>query len=397
MSDDSVALTTIPPAPPPSEQDYEAILGAVEETVRGRWFLAEFARRNRNADTRIVLDAIGRVEAVLRGEAAPQPYDRVLFDLIEMAKAIARTRAEIAAIKPDVEHDGKIGAASEELDSIVRATERATSDVLAAAEQIQEAAWTMREADIDPTICDRRDARATDSYTACSFLDLTGQRIHKVIDVLRYLEQRINAMIAIWGDGVDDDATTMTAAAREAVPESAALDQADVDMVLHVERADARADDPDSGTVAPATATSAVKHDEAAPTGDNAAEHDVGDGVRIFRGPAQQDDAAPAFVFVYHSDADEADGNYAPAAQDADADTPQPDTPPAAPGVLETLAVAAFRAELDSAPAPPQPPDDASATDAAPPAPLPSKPQPANDPLADVRALSDAEKIALCR
>ena len=36
-------------------------------------------------------------------------------------------------------------------------------------------------------------------FTACSFQDLTGQRTSKVINALRYIEQRVNAMIAIWG------------------------------------------------------------------------------------------------------------------------------------------------------------------------------------------------------
>jgi chemotaxis regulatin CheY-phosphate phosphatase CheZ len=402
MSDDSVALTTITPAPAPSEQDYEAILGAVEETARGRWFLTEYARRNRNSDTRIVLDAIERVEAVLRGDAVPQPYDRVRFDLIEMAKAIARTRAEIAAIKPDAEHDGKIGAASVELDAIVRATERATSDVLAAAEQIQEAAWTMREADIDPAICDRLDARATDIYTACSFQDLTGQRIHKVIDVLHYLEQRINAMIAIWGDAVDDGAMTVTVAEHAAEPESAALDQADVDLVLHVgpEAPAPGAETMDGATVTPGATHSSTPQDDgpAAPEDEPSHRDGGGDGaVRIFHG-LEQEDAPPPYVFVYRSGGDAADRDPPPAAPEQEPDRAIADTQQlAAPGVLETLAVEAFRTELGSAQAEPPSVDDAAVTDVSQAAAQSAAPQPASDPLADVRALSDAEKIALCR
>src|SRR5215470_13487397 len=126
-----------------------------------------------------------------------------------MANAISRPRAEIAAIK-------------------------------AAAEQIQEIAWTLREQGLEPEVCDLLDAKATEVYTACSFQDLTGQRTRKVIGVLRYLEGRINAMIGIWGlDG------TLAAEAAEkravdagkpllngpALP-GQGLDQADVDIVM---------------------------------------------------------------------------------------------------------------------------------------------------------------------
>ena len=51
-----------------SEADYEAIEGAVMETARGRWFLAEYARRNRNADTTMLLKALDRIEGAMRGQ-----------------------------------------------------------------------------------------------------------------------------------------------------------------------------------------------------------------------------------------------------------------------------------------------------------------------------------------
>lgn len=112
-----------------------------------------------------------------------------------MANSIARTKAEIATIKPNAMQHGKFGEATEELDSIVQATDIATSEILGAAEQIQEIAWTLPE--LDPRVCDMLDARATEIDTACSFQDLTGQRAGKVIEMMRYLEGRTNAMIDI--------------------------------------------------------------------------------------------------------------------------------------------------------------------------------------------------------
>jgi chemotaxis protein CheZ len=223
-----------------SDADYEAIEGAVMETARGRWFLAEYARRNRHADTSMLLRALDRIEAAMRGESSVEPVERIRFDLVEMAKAIARTKTEIAAMKPDADHHGKFGEASEELDSVVQQTEAATSDILACAERIQEMAWTLREQGLEAEVCDLLDAKATEVYTACSFQDLTGQRTRKVIGVLRYLEGRINAMIEIWGlDGamaaeaaesraVGNGITLLNGPARP----GQGLDQADVDMVM---------------------------------------------------------------------------------------------------------------------------------------------------------------------
>jgi chemotaxis protein CheZ len=253
-------MANLPVPSPLNEADYEAIEGAVMETARGRWFLAEYARRNRNADTTMLLKALDRIEATIGGKRSVEPVDRISFDLIEMSKAISRTKAEIASIKPDADHHGKFGEASEELDSVVLATESATSDILACAERIQEMAWTLREQGVESEVCDLLDANATEVYTACSFQDITGQRTRKVIHVLRYLEERINAMIGIWGL---DGAMAAEAAEQRAVDEDKALlngpakpghglDQADVDMVMGPATTSRRAAPPLAPSPAPA-------------------------------------------------------------------------------------------------------------------------------------------------
>jgi chemotaxis protein CheZ len=230
-------MPNLPIHAPLSQADYEAIASAVMETARGRWFLAEFARRNRHADTTMLLKALERIEGAVTGERSVSAVERIRFDLVEMANAIARTKAEIAAIKPEAEHQGRFGKASAELDCVVQTTEAATSDILACAERIQELAWTMREQGLAPELCDLIDARATEIYTACSFQDLTGQRTRKVIGVLRYLEGRINAMIEVWGlGGAAAQAKSAHLAEVTLLHGPAApgegLDQANVDRVM---------------------------------------------------------------------------------------------------------------------------------------------------------------------
>ncbi|HSP24738.1 MAG TPA: hypothetical protein VLQ65_06160 [Saliniramus sp.] len=226
---ESKALSTVP------EADYEAIEGAVMETARGRWFLAEYARRNRTADTETLLTAIGRIESIVKEERETQEMDRLRFDLMEMAKAIARTKAEIASIRPQGAETSELNVASEALDAIVRTTERATSDILEAAEHVQEAAWTLREEGANEQMCDELDRRATDIYTACSFQDLTAQRTSRIVNTLRYLEGRIDAMIEIWGSAEDEDNRAQPDL-TESLDVFNGLSQADVDTFI-VERA----------------------------------------------------------------------------------------------------------------------------------------------------------------
>ena len=146
------------------------------EMARGRWFLDEFARRNRNADTSLVLNAIERIERVIRGDRDQQAYQGFRMELLEMAKTIAVTRAEVAEIGPEPERAQAAAPAS---------------DAFAAAERIQEVAWTMRERGLDPSTCDQIEALATSILSASALRDPNDRRAHKLAEVLQYLEHRI--------------------------------------------------------------------------------------------------------------------------------------------------------------------------------------------------------------
>ncbi|KQT61517.1 hypothetical protein ASG52_01110 [Methylobacterium sp. Leaf456] len=223
---------------PHDASQYDLIEAAVRETERGRWFLEEYARRNRNADTDVLLGAIHRLESAVTGErGGGEDVVRFRGDLMDMADAIARTRAEVAALTAPDHGESRLTVASEALDSIVRATERATSDILGAAEAVQEAAWTLRETGADGALCDDLDRHATGIYTACSFQDLTAQRTSRIVHTLRYLEDRIASMIGIWGpeEGVPDLDAEARIRRDTAATLNAALDQTDVDRFLDME------------------------------------------------------------------------------------------------------------------------------------------------------------------
>src|ERR1700730_2549466 len=69
IADEAFALSPISArAALPGEEDYAAISEAFMETSRGRWFLTEYAKRNRNADTRMVHDGVARMEQSLAAQ-----------------------------------------------------------------------------------------------------------------------------------------------------------------------------------------------------------------------------------------------------------------------------------------------------------------------------------------
>jgi len=78
------------------DYDFNAIDAAVRETERGRWFLAEYDRRSRSADTQSLLDAIGKLEKLVK--ATPQQR-HPSGSRLDLAQAIRDTKAEIEAVQ----------------------------------------------------------------------------------------------------------------------------------------------------------------------------------------------------------------------------------------------------------------------------------------------------------
>lgn len=180
-------------------ETFAEILGAVEQTPRGRWFLKELLKRNRIADTEQVLLELQQLRTAFAAPTTEGHLDILRAELEEMASSIRETRMDIAAIKPDDNANNRIMAATEELDAIVTATERATTDILASAERLQELSERICKIEGQAEVGEEIESIATNIFTLCSFQDITGQRTTKVVNTMRYLEQRVNAMIEIWG------------------------------------------------------------------------------------------------------------------------------------------------------------------------------------------------------
>ncbi len=195
-------MSGLPSAHAIDAAEYAAIESTIGASERGQQFLAEHARRARAEEMSTVLSAIERLERTVTAERAAEAVGSLRGGLMEMAEAISRTKAEISALSLPGGDQTRLTSASQALDAIVRATEQATSDILGAAEAVQEAAWTLRERNVEPETCEALDRHATAIYTACSFQDLTAQRTARIIYTLRYLEDRIAAMIAIWGEEI---------------------------------------------------------------------------------------------------------------------------------------------------------------------------------------------------
>jgi hypothetical protein len=153
MADEAFALSPISArAAQPSEEDYDAISQAFMETSRGRWFLGEYAKRNRNADTSMVLEAVARLEENLASQRQPEPAPAPAPNN-GLAEALAAIRSAVDA--------ARVAA----LDGL--ALEDKLAPVRKGSRIIREIAWRWREIGADSRICDLIDAQIGAIDEAC--------------------------------------------------------------------------------------------------------------------------------------------------------------------------------------------------------------------------------------
>src|SRR6266851_8162215 len=180
MADEAFALSPISArAAQPSEADYDAIREAFMETSRGRWFLGEYTKRNRNADTSMVLDAVARIEDALAAQRQQQvPPDNGLKD----ALAAIRSAVDQAAASVTATLDGL-------------ALQENLSPIRKGSRIIKEISWRWREIGADSRICDLLDSQASAIEAGCEQIALADPRT-----ALRAAFEQIRAQISAFAD-----------------------------------------------------------------------------------------------------------------------------------------------------------------------------------------------------
>lgn len=127
----------------------------------------------------------------------------------EIREALGALRAMMAATAPAVRPDGDgrrldldashVTRIAQELDAVVSGTAQATQKILAAAEEIDQAAdnlsATLKGRIEQDVALDIRDL-VIRIFEACNFQDLIGQRITKVMATLTLIEDRVAGAIA---------------------------------------------------------------------------------------------------------------------------------------------------------------------------------------------------------
>jgi chemotaxis protein CheZ len=131
----------------------------------------------------------------VRPKRRPAPTERSLFSELEsLALCIDAARRDIAALHPDEIRKKHLPAATDELDAIVAATADATGSILDCAEKLSAVAQTL-----EPALADQITEPVTRIFEACTFQDITGQRITKVVKTLKEIEAKVGDLVGAFG------------------------------------------------------------------------------------------------------------------------------------------------------------------------------------------------------
>lgn len=135
-----------------------------------------------------VIEKVGRNEDPLRSE---------IYQELGALHAIIEETLHGAGVPGAADiTDKHIPTATDELDAVVSATAEATGTIMDSCEALDEIA-----AQMGGEYADKISENVTKIYEACSFQDITGQRISKVVAALKSIEEKVSGLMNVLGDG----------------------------------------------------------------------------------------------------------------------------------------------------------------------------------------------------
>jgi chemotaxis protein CheZ len=202
--------------------------------------LAALAGLGPRAEPGEITDAVESVMATVEGDLSAVNL-KLYAEIEALSRFIAAAKSEIASVRPDEINTQHLPTATDELEAIVGATESATNTILEAMETLEP---------IGDELGGETGQKITDSvtqvYEACNFQDITGQRITKVVTALKQVEEKVDTLLAAFGEDAaaarrdreaapakpvtaDDDAALMNG---PTAPGEASVSQDDIDALL---------------------------------------------------------------------------------------------------------------------------------------------------------------------
>ena len=138
--------------------------------------------------------------------------DRLKLEISNLSQYIERFRLEIARLNKG-DPDSNFKNMSDHLDAIIEHTDSATHAILQNLEEISDLVCQIQEKSKDDetnALCDQAMEKTTNAMESCTFQDITGQRVTKIIRSMQFVEERVASMVELMGrDSVEKEVSAI--------------------------------------------------------------------------------------------------------------------------------------------------------------------------------------------
>ncbi len=176
--------------------DYDAIERAIRETTRGRWFLSCYLERNRSAETRVLLDAIARLEAAMRDSGH-------MVDALAPAEALGKIADALTDARLDItrmvtSEEAPVGPAVSRFGfgSIPRSARAGTQAIREAAVEIEKAANVLQAAGVFQGVAAQITEKTGEIARACAVQEQSIGQMQRLAMLVNDIEAEIASITA---------------------------------------------------------------------------------------------------------------------------------------------------------------------------------------------------------
>lgn len=173
--------------------------GTLKEISLAERLVALRVERGDNVDVGEIADVVESLMKTMDGDLSALDM-QIHQEIYQLVGYVREVKNEIALIRPTKIKDEYIPEATDELDAIVSMTAGATETILEMVESIEELT-----SDMPKEISGKVGDAVTRIYEACNFQDITGQRIKKIVEALKYIDEKIEKLALTVGHAPEDE------------------------------------------------------------------------------------------------------------------------------------------------------------------------------------------------
>lgn len=173
--------------------------GSLKEISLAERLEALRVERGDNVDVGEIADVVESLMKTMDGDLSALDM-QVHQEIYQLVGYVREVKNEIAQIRPTKIKEEYIPEATDELDAIVSMTASATETILEMVENIEELS-----SDMPKEVSEKVGEAVTRIYEACNFQDITGQRIKKIVEALKYIDEKIEKLALAVGHKAEDE------------------------------------------------------------------------------------------------------------------------------------------------------------------------------------------------